>query len=64
MTSMPSALAGSGNSATGLSRQSELLPSACLVELPSKPQSGISSSVGGLLNAFTLVLLRRFGTGS
>ena len=40
MTSRPFARAGSGNSATGCSRQSELEPSACRVELPSKFQIG------------------------
>ena len=64
MTSTPLTLAGSGKTATGFSRQSESLPSAWRVELPSKPQSGSSSRVGRLANSFTCVLLRRFGTGS
>ena len=56
--------AGSGKSATGWSMQSELWPSACRVELPSKPHCGSSSSVGNVSNDSTLVLPRRFGTGS
>ena len=38
-------------------------PSACRVELPSKFQTGRSSSVGATVNATIFVLLRRFGTG-
>ncbi len=53
----------SGKTATGLSTQSELLPSACSVELPSKPQSGSSSSDGKLSNSLICVLPRRLGTG-
>ena len=64
MTSIPLTFAGSGKRATGLSRQSELLPSAWRVELPSKPHIGISSRVGSLPYSLTFVLLRRFGTGS
>ena len=56
--------AGSGNSATGWSRQSEFVPSACRVELPSKFQTGRSSSAGSAANSTIFVLLRRFGTGS
>src|SRR5262245_30940423 len=44
--------------------QSELLPSACRVELPSKPHIGSCSSVGKTSNSSILVLPRRFGTGS
>ena len=57
-------LAGSGKTATGCSMQSELLPSACRVELPSKPHIGSSSSVGNTSNSSIFVLPRRFGTGS
>src|ERR1700733_4401797 len=53
----------SGYRATGFSTQSELLPSACMVELPSKPQLGRSARVGGVSNAFIRVLPRRPGTG-
>ena len=55
---------GPGKSATGCSRQSELEPSACCVELPSKFQTGRSSRVGATVNDSIFVLLRRFGTGS
>ena len=64
MTSAPFLRVVSGNTATGLSRQSELPPSACLVELPSKFHIGSSSSVGKLSNSLIVVLLRRLGTGS
>src|SRR3984957_15189566 len=53
----------SGYRATGFSTQSELLPSACIVELPSKPQFGRSESVGGFSNALRRVLPRSSGTG-
>src|SRR6201986_2077384 len=53
----------SGYRATGLSTQSELLPSACIVELPSKPQVGKSASTGGLSNVFRVVFPRNSGTG-
>src|SRR5579862_381140 len=43
--------------------QSELLPSACIVELPSKPQFGRSASEGGFSNDFMSVLPRSSGTG-
>src|SRR6266403_1842551 len=49
--------------ATGLSTQSELWPSACRVELPSKPHSGSCSSVGNESNSLICVLPRRFGVG-
>ena len=64
ITSIPLVRAGSGKSATGCRRQSELEPSACWVELPSKFQIGSSSSVGATVNDSIFVLLRRFGTGS
>ena len=64
MTSAPFSWLGSGKTATGLSMQSELRPSAWRVELPSKPHSGSSSSFGKLLNSLTWVLPRRLGTGS
>jgi hypothetical protein len=56
--------AGSGKSATGSRKQSEFEPSACLVELPSKFQTGRSSSVGSPSSSTIFVFERRFGTGS
>ena len=44
--------------ATGFRMQSELLPSACMVELPSKPHSGMSASVGGMVKRLNLGLCR------
>src|SRR3954469_17445695 len=49
--------------ATGFSTQSELWPSACMVELPSKPHSGSCSSVGNTSNSLICVLPRRLGVG-
>src|SRR5882672_1862217 len=49
--------------ATGLRTQSELCPSACMVELPSKPHNGSCSSVGKLSNALICVLPRKLGVG-
>src|SRR5712664_1967742 len=49
--------------ATGFSTQSELWPSACRVELPSKPHSGSCSSVGNESNSLICVLPRKFGVG-
>src|SRR6202142_2813130 len=63
ITRMPSVRAASGNTATGLRTQSELLPSACMVELPSKPHSGSCSSVGNESKALICVLPRRLGIG-
>ena len=63
ITSAPLRRVLSGKTATGLSMQSELRPSACWVELPSKPHIGSCSSVGKLSNSLIWVLLRRFGTG-
>src|SRR5580704_8518191 len=63
MTRAPFFLVESGKTATGLSMQSELCPSACLVELPSKPHIGSSASVGKVSNSLTWVLPRRFATG-
>src|ERR1700719_5111211 len=63
ITRTPSVRAASGNTATGFSTQSELLPSACMVELPSKPHSGSCSSVGNESNSLIWVLPRRFGVG-
>ena len=40
--------------------QSELLPSACMVELPSNPQLGRSASVGGFSNALSRRLAAQF----
>src|ERR1700733_13605737 len=48
---------------TGFRTQSELLPSACLVELPSKPHNGSCSSDGKLSYSLICVLPRRLGTG-
>src|SRR5665213_2248120 len=53
----------SGYSAAGFRMQSELLPSACMVELPSKPQLGMSARVGGCPNSLRRVLPRSSGTG-
>src|SRR5213592_2027773 len=63
ITSTPLLRAPSGKTRTGLSTQSELLPSACMVELPSKPHSGSCSSVGNESNALIWVLPRKFGVG-
>src|SRR6267143_5004893 len=63
ITRTPLVRAPSGKTATGLSTQSELLPSACMVELPSKPHSGSCSSVGNESNSLICVLPRRFGIG-
>src|SRR5271169_1171217 len=49
--------------ATGLRTQSELCPSACWVELPSKPQLGSCSKLGKLSKSLTRVFPRRLGTG-
>ena len=43
--------------------QSDLCPSACIVELPSKPHRGRSASVGGFSNALIVVLPRSSGMG-
>src|SRR5271169_5625427 len=59
----PSLRLASGYRATGFSTQSELLPSACMVELPSNPQLGMSASVGGCSNDLSRLLPRRPGTG-
>src|SRR5579862_3492084 len=53
----------SGYRATGFSTQSDFLPSACMVELPSKPQRGRSARVGGFSNALIWVLPRSSGMG-
>src|SRR6478736_7716848 len=63
ITSTPLVRAPSGNTATGFSTQSELWPSACWVEEPSKPQSGSCSSVGNEANSLICVLPRRVGVG-
>src|SRR3954447_756832 len=63
ITSTPFLRAPSGNTRTGLRTQSELLPSACIVELPSKPHKGSCSSDGKLSNSLIWVFPRRFGTG-
>src|SRR3984957_21130125 len=63
ITRTPLVRAVSGYTATGLSTQSELWPSACMVELPSKPHSGSWSSVGNDANSLICVLPRRFGVG-
>src|SRR5580698_2499513 len=43
--------------------QSDLLPSACIVELPSKPQRGISASEGVEANSLIWVFPRSSGMG-
>src|SRR5579859_4693203 len=43
--------------------QSELLPSACIVELPSNPQLGMSARVGGCSKDLIRVLPRNPGMG-
>ena len=43
--------------------QSDLLPSACMVELPSNPHSGRSARVGAFSNDFIRVLPRNSGMG-
>src|SRR5216684_1900579 len=63
MPSAPFVRAASGKTRTGLSTQSELLPSACMVELPSKPHKGSCSSDGKLSYSLICVLPRRLGTG-
>src|SRR6266702_7501410 len=63
MTSAPLVRAASGYTATGFSTQSELWPSACMVDEPSKPHSGSCSSVGNEANSLICVLPRRFGVG-
>src|SRR6202040_572664 len=63
ITSAPLLRAASGKTATGLSTQSELWPSACRVELPSKPHSGSCSSVGNVSNSLICVLPRSFRAG-
>jgi len=63
ITSTPFVRAASGKTRTGFSTQSELCPSACMVELPSKPHSGNSSSVGKLSYVLIWVFPRRFGVG-
>src|SRR6195256_3294589 len=63
ITSAPFVRAESGKTRTGLRTQSELWPSACMVELPSKPHSGSCSSVGNESNSLIWVLPRRFGVG-
>ena len=64
ITSAPFFWVGVGIDRDGLSMQSELLPSAWRVELPSKPHIGSSSSFGKLSNSLIWVLPRRLGTGS
>src|ERR1041384_6433025 len=63
ITSTPLVRAASGKTATGLSTQSELWPSAWLVEEPSKLPSGSCSSVGNDPNSLLGVLPRGFGAG-
>src|ERR1700693_1573045 len=53
----------SGKTRTGFRTQSELLPSACMVELPSKPHKGSCSSDGKLSYSLICVFPRRLGTG-
>src|ERR1700754_236152 len=62
-TRTPLVRAPCGKTRTGFRMQAELLPSACIVELPSKPHSGSCSSVGNESNSLICVLPRRFGVG-
>jgi hypothetical protein len=64
MTSIAFLRAGSGKTATGWSRQSELWPSAWRVELPSKFHIGSCSRAGVASNEAIFVFERRLGTGS
>ena len=43
--------------------QSDLLPSACMVELPSNPHRGRSASVGGFSKDLMLSLAAQFRNG-
>src|SRR3954453_12885069 len=63
ITSTPLVRPPSGNTATGLSTQSDECPSACKVEEPSNPHSGSCSRVGNESNSLIWVLPRRFGVG-
>src|SRR3981081_4766983 len=63
ITRTPLVRAPAGKPRTGLRTQSELFPSACIVELPSKPHSGSCSSVGNESYSLICVLPRRFGVG-
>src|SRR5882757_4533654 len=63
ITSAPLVRSPSGKTRTGFSTQSELWPSACMVDEPSKPHSGSCSSVGNESNSLICVLPRRFGVG-
>src|ERR1700716_567183 len=63
ITRTPLVRAASGKTRTGFRTQSELFPSACRVELPSKPHSGSCSSVGIESNSLICVLPRKFGVG-
>jgi len=57
ITSTPLVRAASGKTRTGLSTQSELEPSACMVELPSEaPQRKAASSEGKLFEFLQLRL--------
>src|ERR1700722_12607952 len=62
-TMYPSLRAASGYRATGFRIQSDLCPSACIVELPSNPHKGRSPSVGGAANSLSVVLPRNSGMG-
>ena len=58
ITRYPLDLSGSGNIDTGFSRQSELFPSACCVELPSKDHIGQSSIFPEKSLSILVLLLR------
>ena len=62
-TSAPLVRSVSGKMRTGFSTQSELRPSACMVELPSKPHKGSCSRVGNSAYSLICVLPRRLGVG-
>src|SRR3954451_25312877 len=63
ITSRPLLRPPSGNTATGLSTQSDECPSACKVEEASNPHSGSCSRLGNESNSLIWVLPRRFGVG-
>ena len=63
MPNQPFTRWGSGKMFTGFSRQSDELPSACLVDEPSNIQMGHSSRVPPKSDR-TMVLLRMFCVGS
>src|SRR5215213_7475526 len=63
-TSAPLVRSLSGKMRTGFRTQSELRPSACMVELPSNPHNGSCSSDGNSSYSLICVFPRRLGTGA